>query len=72
MFKESKDQRLLEIKFVSYRNHTNRMDSVYKTHRIEQDTHRIVVEAFLTVQETYRIVQTITGLRNMQENVQLV
>lgn len=48
------------------------MESVYKTHRIEQDTHRIVVEAYLTVQETYRIVQTITGLRNMQENVQLV
>lgn len=48
------------------------MESVYKTHRIEQDTHRIVVEAYLTVQETYRIVQTITGLRNMQDNVQLV
>lgn len=48
------------------------MESVYKTHRIEQDTHRIVVEAYLTVHETYRIVQTITGLRNMQENVQLV
>lgn len=48
------------------------MESVYKTHRIEQDTHRIVIEAYLTVQETYRIVQTITGLRNMQENVQLV
>lgn len=48
------------------------MESIYKTHRIEQDTHRIVVEAYLTVQETYRIVQTITGLRNMQENVQLV
>lgn len=48
------------------------MESVYKTHRIEQDTQRIVVEAYLTVQETYGIVQTITGLRNMQENVQLV
>lgn len=48
------------------------MESVYKTHRIEQDTHRIVVEAYLTVQETYRIVQTITGLRSMQENIQLV
>lgn len=48
------------------------MESVYKTHRIEQDTHRIVVEAYLTVQETYRIVQTISGLRSMQENIQLV
>lgn len=48
------------------------MESVYKTHRIVQDTHLIVIEAYRTVQETYRTVQTITGLRNMQENVQLV
>lgn len=27
------------------------MESVYKTHRIEQDTHRIVVEAYITVQK---------------------
>lgn len=48
------------------------MESVYKTHRIEQDTHSIVIEAYRTVQETYRIVQTISGLRSMQENIQLV
>lgn len=48
------------------------MESVYKTHRIEQDTHRIVIEAYRPVQETYHIVQTISGLRSMQENIQLV
>lgn len=55
MLFESKDQRLLEITFISYRNHTNRMESVYKTHCIVQDTHGIVLEAYRTVQNvSYR------------------